>query len=169
MAALPPAKIAEALGPTSLLSKNTPRMLSELVTSQPRMVPTIRSECRAVLLGCEGAALPAFATIVERLSLHYPESRLTAGEAKLVNEDWWRLLGDVPPDLLRLAADRWLMSTARFFPTPGQLKASISNEIAIRNILQRRAEETLTLLQDAVQEAQGSSGTGEEAGSGATP
>jgi hypothetical protein len=107
----------------------------------------VRRECQAMIRAAEPAHRNEFALLIERLALHYPENRLSAQEQKLVNEDWLRLLGHLPPDILRASVDRYVMSPARFFPTPGQLFALAEGAMGTREILAKRARETLQLLE----------------------
>lgn len=91
-------------------------------------------------------SLPEFAVIVERMWLHYPESRLPETERILVAEDWRRLMGHLPADILQAAADAYVMSPARFSPTPGQLSAVAEKAWSYRKLLAGRARETLALI-----------------------
>jgi hypothetical protein len=105
------------------------------------------AECRAVLAAEAPAAPEAFAVILERLALHYPENRLEPAEQKLLLKDWRRLMGHLPADILAAAADTYVMSPARFFPTPGQLNAVASKLWAMRKLLAQRARDTLELIE----------------------
>lgn len=103
-------------------------------------------ECRQIIAAEQPARPDQFALILEKLSLHYPESKLTPAERKLVLQDWRRLMGDLPPDILQAAVDAYVMSPARFFPTPGQLYAAADKIWSYRKLLARRARETLELI-----------------------
>jgi hypothetical protein len=78
--------------------------------------------------------------------LHYPENRLTPGEQKMLLKDWRRLMGHLPADILAAAADNYIMSAQRFFPTPGQLNAVAERLWALRRKLADRARNTLDLM-----------------------
>ncbi|NEX95403.1 hypothetical protein, partial [Caulobacter sp. 17J65-9] len=106
----------------------------------------VLAECRAALAAAEPAPPAAFALTLERLALHYPESRLTPPEQTLVAKDWRRLAGHLPADVLARAADDYVLSPARFFPTPGQLLALAEPAFAWRRALARRARQTLDLI-----------------------
>lgn len=88
----------------------------------------------------------------ERLALHYPENPLAPGEQKVVFEDWRRLFRDVPAFGLQQAIDAYLMTPARFMPTPGQLAPHIETAIAYWRGMARRARQTLALIEDELKE-----------------
>lgn len=88
-----------------------------------------------------------FAAEFERMALHFWEGRLTPAEEKIVKADWLRLMGHIPADLMREAVDRYLLSTARFRPTPGQLLDVIASDLRYRQSLANRATEALKLLE----------------------
>lgn len=106
----------------------------------------VAAECRAVLRATRPAPAAAFAVILERLALHYPENRLTTAEQALVLKDWRRLAGHLPGPVLAAAADAWVASPARFFPTPGQLMALAEPMWSWRRALAERARQTLALI-----------------------
>lgn len=136
-----PAPLSVESGLT-LLPKSVARELAAL----PERGDVIR-ECRAILAAEAPANVEAFGVILEKFGLHYPESRLEAPEHRLVMQDWRRLLGHLPPDILQAACDAYLMSPARFFPTPGQLNALAEKLWAYRRMLASRARQTLDLIQ----------------------
>lgn len=105
-------------------------------------------ECRAVLEAEKPARLDEFALIVERFALHFPENRWSIEERRAVMEDWRRLLGDLPPDILQAACDAYLMQPTRWFPTCGQLYAVAEKHWAYRKHLARRANDAMVLIQD---------------------
>lgn len=107
-------------------------------------------ECEAVLRAETPAQPEAFAMIIERLALHYPENRLSPPEQKLLLKDWRRLMGHLPADILSAAADNYVMSASRFFPTPGQLNAVAERLWSTRKLLAERARDTLALIQQQV-------------------
>lgn len=106
----------------------------------------LRAESERVLAMMEPTTIGRFAVEVERLAAHYPENRLTPGEQKVVKADWWRLLGHVPLDLMQTGVDRYVLSPARFFPTPGQFLAGIAEDLRYRQVLADRAKELLVLI-----------------------
>ena len=106
----------------------------------------VLAECQEIIDAARPATAEQFALIVERFALHYPEAKLTPQERKLVMRDWLRLLGHLPADMLEAAADAYVMSPARFFPTPGQFNAVIERAWNYRQALARRARETLDLM-----------------------
>ena len=125
-----------------LLPKKTPQELA--LHDDPGVV---RAECNAVLTAVRPATLEQFGTHVERLALHYPESRLTPLDRSIVIRDWRRLLGHLPVDILAQAVDDYLMSPARFFPTPGALDVFAAPMWRWRSLLARRATSTLAALE----------------------
>lgn len=126
------------------LPKSAARALAESPQRQEIVV-----ECRRVIAAEHPASAEEFALIIERLWLHYPEHRLGEREQKLILQDWRRLMGDLPADLLRAAADAYLLSPARFAPTPGQLMATVRERWGYRLCLARRAKEILGLISEA--------------------
>lgn len=104
-------------------------------------------ECQQILSAERPAKVEQFAVILEKLSLHYPENRLSPAEQKLVLQDWRRLLGHMPADILQAAADAYVMSPARFMPTPGQLNAIAEKLWGYRKRLADRARDTLAMIQ----------------------
>jgi hypothetical protein len=126
-----------------------PRSVSRELAASPNR-SEILSECRAILAAEAPANEREFATVIERLWLHYPESKLSPAEQRLVVQDWRRLLGHLPPDILQAAADAYVMSPARFAPTPGQLYALAEKLWGYRQRLAARAKETLSMIQQQV-------------------
>lgn len=113
----------------------------------------VARECVAVLQAETPAAPEAFAVTLERLALHYPENRLTPGEQKMLLKDWRRLMGHLPADILAAAADNYIMSAQRFFPTPGQLNVVAERLWQMRKALAKRARDTLDLIHAQAQGA----------------
>lgn len=113
----------------------------------------VARECLAVLHADKPAAPESFAVTLERLALHYPENRLSPGEQKMLLKDWRRLMGHLPADILAAAADNYIMSAQRFFPTPGQLNVVAERLWAMRKALAKRARDTLELINAQAQGA----------------
>jgi len=67
-----------------------------------------------------------------------------------IPEDWLRLLGHLPADLMRLGVDRYLLSKNRHKPTPGTFLELVEKDLSLRRTLARRAQETLLLLDGRV-------------------
>lgn len=130
------------------LPTSSAQQLAEL---QPSLLPALLDECRAVIRASEAAPAVDFAVQIERLALHYPESRLTRQEQGVVLKDWRRLLGHLPTDILAEAVDEYLLSPARFFPTPGQLDAIAGPKWRYRQLLARRAREVRALVDGGAQ------------------
>lgn len=124
-----------------LLPKSVPRDLAEHADRD-----AVIRECRAVQHAEKPARIEEFALIVERFALHYPENRWTLEERRAVMEDWRRLMGDLPPDILQSACDAYLMMPTRWFPTAGQLYAVAEKSWSYRKRLARRADETMALV-----------------------
>lgn len=125
-----------------MLPKNVARDLA----ASPERADVVR-ECQQILSAERPAKVEQFAVILEKLSLHYPENRLSPAEQKLVLQDWRRLLGHMPADILQAAADAYVMSPARFMPTPGQLNAIAEKLWGYRKRLADRARDTLAMIQ----------------------
>src|SRR5882724_5204405 len=62
--------------------------LRTLVTNPDRA--GVLRDCRIAHAQVQPASPKAFAVAYERLAVHYPESRLTEGEEKVVKRDWLR-------------------------------------------------------------------------------
>lgn len=124
------------------LKKSVARELATL----PERDDIVR-ECLAVVNAEAPASPQSFAVTLERLALHYPENRLTPAEQKLLLKDWRRLMGHLPSDILAAAADTYIMSAQRFFPTPGQLNTVAERLWQMRKLLAKRARETLDLIE----------------------
>jgi hypothetical protein len=130
-------------GLTLLPKKPVSQLVDDL-----RNRPEILAECRAVIAAETPTPIEQFAVIVERLALHYPENKLSVQERKAAMQDWRRLLGHLPADILGAAADAYLMSPARFFPTPGQLNELAEPMWRYREALVKRANDVLALVRD---------------------
>ena len=124
------------------LPKNVARQLADEPNRE-----MVLAECQAIVSAEAPAQPEQFALILEKLALHYPESKLTPSEQKLVVQDWRRLMGHLPADILQSAVDAYVMSPARFYPTPGQLNAIAEKLWNYRRLLAGRARETLALIQ----------------------
>jgi hypothetical protein len=132
------------------LPKNVARQLASAIDRD-----AVVRECRSILAAETPARPEQFALILEKLALHYPENKLSPAEQKLILQDWRRLMGELPPDILQAAVDAYVMSPARFFPTPGQLYTVADKIWSYRKLLARRAREALALI--AADEARSSS------------
>lgn len=106
-------------------------------------------ECAACLSQIEPIRIDRFAFEFERMSVHYPSDKLSAGEAKVLREDWLRLAGHLPEDLFRLALDRYLTGPHRFRPTVGQVLDLVKSEWSMRNSLAERARQVLALIDNS--------------------
>lgn len=119
-----------------------------MLATLPERDDVIR-ECRAVRHAEKPTTPVEFATILAKFVLHYPENRLSPEEQRVVLQDWRRLLADLPADILQSACDAYLMSGARWFPTPGQLFKVAEANWTYRKRLSDRAGETLALIERA--------------------
>lgn len=124
-----------------LLPKNVARVLADLDDRS-----SVVTECQAIMAAERPANIAEFAVILERLWLHYPDSARAPQEQKIIADDWRRLMGHLPADILQSAADAYVLSPARFSPTPGQLSAVAEKAWAYRKALAGRARETLALI-----------------------
>lgn len=61
-------------------------------------------------------------------------------------KDWRRLMGRLQVDILAAAADTYIMSAQRFFPTPGQLHTVAEKLWQMRKLLAKHARDTLSLI-----------------------
>lgn len=86
---------------------------------------------------------------LDRLFSHYPRPDHSADAEAGRWADWMDDLADMPHDLLSLACQKWRRSTARWSPTPGQLRAQVEGMLAMRKAFLRRAEEALALAEAA--------------------
>lgn len=110
----------------------------------------LREECRRALDLLAPVKPVQFAVEFERMVVHYWHGGLSAGEARVLREDWLRLLGHLPADLMRLGVDRYLLSKNRHKPTPGTFLELVAKDLSLRRTLARRAQETLLLLDGRV-------------------
>ena len=124
----------------SLLPKKAAR---ELAASPDRAL--VLAECRAIQLAAEPATLEQFGVEVERIDLHYPQTRLSPDELLVVKRDWRRLLGHLPPDIVREAADECLLKH-KFRPSLAEFAAIAEPMWKWRQALARRAVEALDLM-----------------------
>lgn len=145
---------------TELTVTNPPQAAPPAVESGLRLLPksgalaladhpdrdAVVRECLDVIAAEKPAGVEAFALILERFALHFPENRLSPEEQRLVLEDWRRLMGDLPADILQSACDAYIMSPSRWFPTPGQLYAVGKQNWEYRKALARRASDTLGII-----------------------
>lgn len=106
----------------------------------------LRAECQQVLAMLEPVDPKVFAFEFERMLVHYWHGGLSQGEAKILCADWLRLLGHLPADLMREGVDRYLLSKNRHRPTPGTFLEMVEKDLSLRQVLARRADETLMLL-----------------------
>lgn len=111
----------------------------------------VARECALVVRADTPAVPQDFAMTFERLAVHFPESRLTPKEQGIVKRDWLRLLGHIPADILANACDAYLMSGARFFPTPGQIGQIAEPAAKYRAALAKRARETIASIKETRQ------------------
>lgn len=126
----------------SLLTSDPVSKLLDKASSNPQTALMIRSECEVAMRSAVGSTLPQVAMTVERLRLHYPDSRLSPQEALSVAEDWLDVLGEIPPDLLKLAYRRWIGGHEKnrgFWPTPGIFAGMVKDEMEIRRAVADRA------------------------------
>jgi hypothetical protein len=109
----------------------------------------IARECALVIQADVPSAPQDFAVTFERLAVHYPESKLSSGEQAVLKRDWLRLLGHYPADIFAGACDAYLLSPARFFPTPGQIKEIADPAAKYRSLLATRARDTLAAMTES--------------------
>ena len=109
----------------------------------------MRSTLCAVLAGPPRASVRDFAEQLAKLSLHYWRPQFTPDQAKHVFGDFAADMAEVTAAELREACDRWRRDAAnRFFPTPGQLMALVSDSLRDRARQRAGAERLLALLDD---------------------
>ena len=125
-----------------------PRNVASVLATLPERDDVIR-ECRKIRMAEKPTTPEEFALIIAKFVLHFPENRLSPEEQRMVLLDWRRLLGDMPVDILQSACDAYVMSPARWFPTPGQLFAVAEANWTYRRRLAARANETLALIERA--------------------
>lgn len=88
------------------------------------------------------------AVALDRLALHYPERQMAEKDQARLYGDWRRLIGDIPIDLLDQAIDSYLLSPARFHPTPGQLLELVRRDLAYRKGMAERAAKALSIIEN---------------------
>ena len=109
----------------------------------------MRSTLCAVVAGPQRASVRDFAEQLAKLSLHYWRPQFTPDQAKHVFGDFAADMAEVTPAELREACDRWRRDAAnRFFPTPGQLMAMVSDALRERARERTGAERLLGILDD---------------------
>jgi hypothetical protein len=110
--------------------------------------PEVRAEAARLAPAWRAALRPAspdeLAAVLGRLRVHYASGRaaLDAGQWRVLWNDYARLLGDVPADILSTAADRHLLDPQRgaFWPKVGELRAHADKLLAERRIIAARLE-----------------------------
>lgn len=109
----------------------------------PKTRDGLRQTCSAIKRAPTDEEIVA---CIEALSSFYPDTGALSEQARRLRwRIWLDKLADTPADLMALACDRWLDSTERFMPTPGQLKALIADELRIRSLQVQRAREWLAM------------------------
>jgi hypothetical protein len=118
-------------------------------------VEEMRAALCAVLAGPKRATVRDFAEQLAKLSLHYWRPAFTPDQAKHVFGDFAADLAEVTAAELREACDRWRRDADnRFFPTPGQLKALVSESLRERARERAGAERLLAILDERVDAGQ---------------
>ena len=109
----------------------------------------MRSTLCAVLAGPPRASVRDFAEQLAKLSLHYWRPNFTPDQAKHVFGDFAADMAEVTAVELREACNRWRRDAAnRFFPTPGQLLAMVSESLRDRARQRAGAERLLGILDE---------------------
>lgn len=129
----------------TLLRSGTARTLHQTVTGEDREILT--ETALAVCASLTPAKPEQIAVALESLALHYPRFERTKAESRIANGHWIDDLAEWPADIIAEACRQWRNSSERFFPTPGQLKASCEKTIAARKIIAERATEFLQLAE----------------------
>ncbi len=88
-----------------------------------------------------------FAAHLGRLAIQFWRPDFTPEQAKIQYSDFIRLLDGLTADEIRQACDDWMMDPLnRFFPTPGQLKEMVADNLRRRARDRRNAEYLLGVL-----------------------
>lgn len=109
----------------------------------------MRHELQAAISGPTLATRAEISALLARLSLHYWRPDYTPQQAALVVDDFVRDLTGVTAAELVEACDEYRRDPKnRFFPTPGQLLALLTETLNARARLQRGASLALKALDD---------------------
>ena len=131
---------------TALVSAAANKLVAAALAS-PEDRLTIEHEARLAVDASQPAEPVEIAALLHRLSLHYPDRKLSVKEATLVAEDWIDDLADVPGDLIQAAFKRWRTGAkSAFFPRVGEVLALIETERLYRRALARRGRAVLDRL-----------------------
>ncbi len=129
-----------------LASAGTAKLVAMALAS-PAKHHEIAQDARQAVEAARPADAQDIAARLHRLSLHYPDRRLSEKEATLVALDWIDDLAEVPADLIDAALKRWRTGPkAAFFPRAGEILALIETECLYRRALAKRGREVLERL-----------------------
>jgi hypothetical protein len=128
----------------TVLGSAAANRLVAVALASPEDRAAIEREARLAVTASQPAEPHEIAALLHRLSLHYPDRRLSEKEATLVACDWIDDLADVPADLIEAAFKRWRTGPkSAFFPRVGEVLALIETERLYRRALARRGAEVL--------------------------
>jgi len=116
----------------------TTRVLIENITDE------LIAECEMVLAASQPATTKEVAILLHKLSLHYPERKLSASELQMVAEDWLSDLNGAPYDVIEQAIAKWRRGPqCQFYPKSGQILELVNEIGGYRMALVRRAEDVI--------------------------
>lgn len=95
------------------------------------------ADLRASLRPAEAAEI---ATLIESLSVMYPQQSRTEADDRMRAKAWIADLAEYPADAIEAACIEWRRSDTPWMPTPGQLIAKIEPIVSHRRTLLKRAE-----------------------------
>ncbi|MCJ8334631.1 MAG: hypothetical protein MJH10_10360 [Epibacterium sp.] len=80
------------------------------------------------------------ATLIESLSVMYPQQARTEADDRIRARTWIADLADYPADAIEAACAQWRRKDTAFMPSPGQLIALIEPIVKARQALKNRAD-----------------------------
>lgn len=106
------------------------------VSDLPAIAGDVLDEARKAIAAFEAANVPAAADEISRMigkiSILFPNAKLSDAEARAQNQLYSELLSDVPQDVLA-GAFRKCAQTLRFFPSVAEIRAAAMPEMAMRS------------------------------------
>lgn len=98
-------------------------------------------EVRRLEAESQPAPVEAFSAILYKLQGHYWTPNMSEALARSVAQDYQRLLGKYPVDILQAACDDWLLNpTSRFFPKVGELEQILKEHQCKKNGRKRKIQ-----------------------------
>lgn len=141
-----PTTALQTTDPTkSRTSVSAPRLSSTLsaivdsdtrVSDLPALVGEELAEAKRAIAEFQAADVPAdqaeVSRMIGKLSVLFPNAKLSEAEASAQNQLYAELLSDIPQDVLG-GAFRKCAQTLRFFPTVAEIRSAAGPELAMRS------------------------------------